>query len=210
MKLSNFLGVPLLLLILGQQAVFAQQWYEPSLKTNNLKADTCSNSETLVQLLTYYERLAESEPQLWVSYYYQSYINFKLSNITGNKEQKNKYLQKAFNIARFCQNRFPSNIEVNALFGAVSASCIRWGVFENAPQKWAAIGQVIDTSNCNPRMCIARTIFLLSDPVPDYERLADIKPILIGFYADSNSFNLSGAYTPSWGQIEIEQLLTEF
>lgn len=75
--------------------IVAQEWYKKPLATNNCIADTTKSVKDLENLLIFYKRLNESEPHIWIGYYYSAYIIFKKSIIATDTSKQLSLLKKA-------------------------------------------------------------------------------------------------------------------
>lgn len=89
---SLFLGF---IILSTCNCIVAQEWYKKPLATNNCIADTTKSVKDLENLLIFYKRLNESEPHIWIGYYYSAYIIFKKSIITTDTSEQLSLLKKA-------------------------------------------------------------------------------------------------------------------
>jgi len=209
LRYKSLQPVHLFLLIIFSAICSAQEWYGPSLKISNKTADTTQNIQTLRYLLVYYQRLSESEPQLWVPYYYQSYIHYKLALDSSLSEDKSEHLKKAYLTVTLCIKSFEHNIEVKALYILIANECLRSVIIENSIENHNLIRKAIDTTSENPRMLIAQTMYFLSEPINNRDSLLGIKSRLTVFYNNASKTFSGNEYSPSWGIAEIEYLLDE-
>ena len=185
----------------------AQEWYEPSLKISNKTADTAQNIQTLRSLLVYYQRLSESEPQLWMPYYYQSYIYYKLADDRNEKVNKSENLKRALLIISLSRKSFMENIEVSALYILILNECLRSGIIQNSAENHKLIQEAMEPVSENPRMLIAQTHYLLSDTINNRKLLSALEPRLIAFHKDSARTFFENRHSPSWGFAETDYLL---
>jgi len=197
----------LVLLFTGNLS-YAQEWYEPSLKLSNKTADTATYNPNLHQLLVYYQRLSETEPRLWVAYYYQSLIHLKLAVNSVDLKIKRVYLDKAYVLVSFCMLNYNKNEEIRSLYAIVTMHCIDAGIFDLSSVQ-EQVNASLDTASVNPRMLLAYTKFLLLEPGKNRNPILLIEPRLSSLIAAAEENFRGDAYTPSWGEGEIKKMLGE-
>jgi hypothetical protein len=197
-------GPLFIFILLTGRISHAQEWFEPSLKISNKTADTSTYDPDLHQLLVYYQRLAETEPHLWVAYYYLSFINLKLAVNSADQKIKKIYLDKAYSLASLCMLNYEKNTEIRALYAIVTVQCIDAGIMD-MPTMQEQIKATLDTSSHNPRMLIAYSGFLLENAEKNRNMILLIEPRLSALLASAEEIFKGDAYTPSWGVAEIKQ-----
>jgi hypothetical protein len=199
--------VTCILLLLPCRNSSAREWYEPSLTISNKTADTAKCDADLHQLLTYYQRLAETEPQLWVTYYYQAFINLKLAENSRDPKIKQVFLERAWSTASLSLLNFEHNDEIKALYAYVAIHAIEENCNENLVLMNNSIGELIDTVSDNPRMVIAYATYLFKEPEKNRDRIRNLQSKLKEFTSEPEIYFRGDAFHPSWGTVESRKLL---
>ena len=211
MKKLFFLSTVLLITI----ASFAQSGkYVPAMQSNIAALDTSfRNPANLLSLANNFERIANSEKNQWLPYYYAAYCQVNYGYFEKDKTKTDGYADKATALINIADSLSPNNSEISCIKSMIG-TC---HMMVNPMQRFMQYGEEINSNMEkameqdpeNPRPYLLRGQGLRYTPEQFGGGCATAKPELQKALDKFATFKPASELHPIWGKTRVEQLMGE-
>lgn len=194
---------------------FAQsEKYTAAMKKNLAAMDTAFNSPaSLISLANSFERIATTEKNQWLPYYYAAFLQVNAGIIDQDKSKADAIADKATALLNVADSLSPNNSEISCV-KSVIASC---HMLVNPQERWMQYGQesatqletAIQQDPTNPRPNFLKGQGLKYTPEQFGGGCATAKPELETALQKFNAFKPASDIAPNWGKQIVEQLLSD-
>ena len=211
MKKLLFLGA----VILISSASFSQSSkYAPAMQNNLAALDTAFRTPAnLLSLANNFERIANSEKNQWLAYYYAAYCQVNCGYFEKDNSKKDAYADKATALINIADSLNPNNSEISCIKSMIG-TC---HMMVNPMQRFMQYGEDINTNMekameqdpNNPRPYLLKGQGLRYTPEQFGGGCATAKPELQKALDKFVTFKPASELHPSWGKARVEQLMAE-
>lgn len=194
---------------------FAQsEKYTAAMKKNLAAMDTAFNSPaSLISLANSFERIATTEKNQWLPYYYAAFLQVNAGIMDQDKSKADAIADKATALLNVADSLSPNNSEISCV-KSVIASC---HMLVNPQERWMQYGQesatqletAIQQDPTNPRPNFLKGQGLKYTPEQFGGGCATAKPELETALQKYNAFKPASDIAPNWGKQIVEQLLSD-
>ena len=194
---------------------FAQsEKYTAAMKKNLAAMDTAFKSPAgLLSLANSFERIATTEKNQWLPYYYAAFLQVNAGIIDQDKSKADAIADKATALLNVADSLSPNNSEISCI-KSVIASC---HMLVNPQERWMQYGQesatqletAIQQDPTNPRPNFLKGQGLKYTPEQFGGGCATAKPELETALQKFNAFKPASDIAPNWGKQIVEQLLSD-
>lgn len=194
---------------------FAQsEKYTTAMKKNLAAMDTAFKSTaSLLSLANSFERIATTEKNQWLPYYYAAFLQVNAGIMDQDKSKADAIADKATTLLNVADSLSPNNSEISCV-KSVIASC---HMLVNPQERWMQYGQesakqletAIQQDPTNPRPNFLKGQGLKYTPEQFGGGCATAKPELETALQKFNAFKPASDIAPNWGKQIVEQLLSD-
>lgn len=195
--------------------IFAQsEKYTAAMKKNLAAMDTAFKSPaSLLSLANSFERIATTEKNQWLPYYYAAFLQVNAGIMDQDKSKSDAIADKATALLNVADSLSPNNSEISCV-KSVIASC---HMLVNPQERWMQYGQesatqleqAIQQDPTNPRPNFLKGQGLKYTPEQFGGGCATAKPELETALQKFNAFKPASDIAPNWGKQIVEQLLSD-
>lgn len=195
--------------------IFAQsEKYTAAMKKNLAAMDTAFKSPaSLLSLANSFERIATTEKNQWLPYYYAAFLQVNAGIMDQDKSKSDGIADKATALLNVADSLSPNNSEISCV-KSVIASC---HMLVNPQERWMQYGQesatqletAIQQDPTNPRPNFLKGQGLKYTPEQFGGGCATAKPELETALQKFNAFKPASDIAPNWGKQIVEQLLSD-
>lgn len=188
--------------------------YVPAMKNNIGAIDSSFRSAAdLVALSNKFERIATSEKNQWLAYYYAAFCQVNAGYIDKDKTKADAYADKATDLIAKADSLSPKNSEISCIKSMI-ASC---HMMVNPMQRYMEYGEEITVNmeeaialdSTNPRPILLKGQGVRYTPEQFGGGCVPAKPILQNALAKYATFKPAGELSPNWGKSRVEMLMAE-
>lgn len=200
-------------LLLSAAGSFAQsEKYIAAMKKNIAAIDTSfKNPVDLLTLANSFERIAISEKNQWLAYYYAAFCQVNYGFMQQDKEKVDAIADKATDLINKADSLMPDNSEISCIKSMI-ASC---HMMVNPMQRWQEYGAesssnmeaAMKQDPTNPRPYYLKGQGLKYTPEQFGGGCATAKPELQTALAKYATFKPASELSPNWGKTQVEMLL---
>lgn len=194
---------------------FAQsEKYTAAMKKNLAAMDTAfSSPASLISLANSFERIATTEKNQWLPYYYAAFLQVNAGIMDQDRSKADAIADKATALLNAADSLSPNNSEISCV-KSVIASC---HMLVNPQERWMQYGQesakqletAIQQDPTNPRPNFLKGQGLKYTPEQFGGGCATAKPELETALQKYNAFKPASDISPNWGKQIVEQLLSD-
>lgn len=211
-KVSTLL-VTMCLLVCFTTTIFAQsERYMGAMQKNlGLMENSFKNPTDLLSLANNFERIATTEKNQWLPYYYAAFCQINLGFMEQDKDKVDAIADKANALIEKADSISPNNSEISCIKSMI-ATC---HMLVNPMQRWQQYGAAsnsnidaaIKQNASNPRPYYLRGQTLKNTPENFGGGCKTAKPILEQALEKYNAFKPANELEPNWGKPQLEQVL---
>lgn len=194
---------------------FAQSDKYVGAMKNNIGAIDSSfrSAADLVALSNKFERIATSEKNQWLAYYYAAFCQVNAGYVDKDKTKADAYADKATDLIAKADSLSPKNSEISCIKSMI-ASC---HMMVNPMQRYMEYGEEITVNmeeaialdSTNPRPFLLKGQGIRYTPEQFGGGCTNAKPILQNALAKYAAFKPAGELSPNWGKSRVEMLMAE-
>jgi hypothetical protein len=196
-------------------ASFAQSSkYVPAMQSNIAALDSAfKNPANLLALANNFERIANSEKNQWLAYYYAAFCQVNYGYMEKDKTKTDGYADKATALINIADSLEPNNSEISCIKSMIG-SC---HMMVNPMQRYMQYGEEISTNMekameqdpSNPRPYMLKGQGLKYTPEQFGGGCATAMPELKKSLDKFTTFKPASELHPNWGKSRVEQLMSE-
>lgn len=200
-------------IIIVSVAVFADDKYESSMKSNLEKIGTAQTPNDYMKIANNFERIALAEKEKWLPYYYSSFCYVLASYADTSGTRKDIYLDKADAFLQTADSLEPNNSEIFTLKGMLAQARMqidpmnRWMKYGVEAESNFKKAMEIDSLNPRPEYLIGTGLFYT--PQQFGGGPVSAKPVLEKSLEKFNQFVPENDLMPNWGREMVERLLEQ-
>lgn len=188
--------------------------YVAAMKKNIAAIDTSfKNPVDLLTLANNFERIASSEKNQWLAYYYAAFCQVNYGFMQQDKDKVDAIADKATDMINKADSLMPNNSEISCIKSMI-ASC---HMMVNPMQRWQEYGAesssnmeaAMKQDPTNPRPYYLKGQGLKYTPEQFGGGCATAKPELQTALDKYATFKPAGELSPTWGKAQVEMLLKD-
>ena len=188
--------------------------YVAAMKKNIAAIDTSfKNPVDLLTLANNFERIATSEKNQWLAYYYAAFCQVNYGFMQQDKEKVDAIADKATDMINKADSLMPNNSEISCIKSMI-ASC---HMMVNPMQRWQEYGAesssnmeaAMKQDPTNPRPYYLKGQGLKYTPEQFGGGCATAKPELQTAMDKYAAFKPANELSPNWGKTQVENLLKD-
>lgn len=187
--------------------------YQQAMEENLRMIDTASSLQSFLNIANRFERIAVSEGDKWLPYYYAAYNLGISSFIDTVKEKKDSYLDRADYFIAIADSLQPDNSEIFTLKALLAQGRIvvdpqnRWQKYGAVTENSIRIAKELDPENPRPDFLNGQTILYTPEQFGGGKEKA--LPILKEAERKYKSFEPESSIHPDWGEKLLLQMLEQ-
>jgi hypothetical protein len=196
-------------------AVFAQtDKYVAAMKKHIAAIDTSfKNPINLLALANNFERIADSEKNQWLAYYYAALCQVNYSYMEPDKAKIDAIADKAASLINKADSLQPNNSEISCIKSMIASSHMMVNpmqrFMEYGPEAASHIDAAMKQDPSNPRPEYLKGQGLKYTPEAYGGGCVTAKPVLQSSLDKYNNFKPSSDIHPNWGKQRVEKLISE-
>lgn len=205
--------IPVLLILVLLTFASDNDKYEKAMKKNIEKIGECKTVDDHIKLANAFERIAVSEKDKWLPYYYDSFLHVLASYQDSSTSQKDTYLDRSDEFVEIADSLEPNNSEIYTLKGMIAQARMQIDPM-NRWQKYGGIAdnnfkKAVEIDSLNPRPEYLIGIGVFYTPKQFGGGPESAKPILETSKRKFEEFVPLNDLMPIWGKENVEQLLKQ-
>jgi tetratricopeptide (TPR) repeat protein len=160
----------------------------------------------------YFERVAQTEKNQWLPYYYAAYSNLISGVIGPDNSKKDAIYEKSLDLLSKASELNPNNSEVETLIGYTSLMKVYVDPMTRYPSIGEAMAKLekakkLDPNNPRPLFVQAQNAFYTPEAYGGGKKVA--LPQLKAAQEKFESFKPANAFAPTWGKERCKLLIEE-
>jgi len=185
--------------------------YEKAMKKNIALIDSAMVTGTMLEVANNFERIALTEKDKWLPYYYASFLYVITSFSDTTNENKDNYLDKADQFINIADSLQPDESEIYTLKGMIDQARMqvdpmnRWMKYGAAANNNFNTAMNLDSLNPRPEYLMGIGLYYTPEQFGGGPKTA--KPVLEKSLDKYNRFVPDNDVMPVWGRKMVEQLL---
>jgi tetratricopeptide (TPR) repeat protein len=202
-----------LLLLLATRVVAGDVKFVKAMEGNIAMIDSATTNETYQQAASAIEKLANTHPGEWLTYYYQSYCMVMVGIKQPTSAKKDEYYDKADRLIEKADSISPRNSEIYVMKGFISGLKISLDSISRGPQLGTKTSlyhtQAIEYDKENPRAYLMKGTGLMNTPSQYGGGKKAALPLLEMAVEKFKTFKPSSTIMPHWGQSYANRALEQ-
>jgi hypothetical protein len=188
--------------------------YVAAMKKNVSAIDSSfKNPENLLTLANNFERIATSEKNQWLAYYYAAFCQVNYSYREQDKTKIDAIADKATELIDKADALQPNNSEISCIKSMIASSHMMVNPMqrfqEYGPEAASYLDAAIQQDATNPRPEYLRGQGLKYTPEQFGGGCVTAKPVMQSSLAKYNTFKPASDIHPTWGRTRLEAMLAE-
>ena len=194
---------------------FAQsEKYVANMKSNITAIDSSfKNPQNLLDLANKFERIATTEKNQWLPYYYAAFCQVNYTYMEKDKTKVDAIADKATELIDKADALQPNNSEISCVKSMIASSHMMVNPMqryqEYGPEAASYIDAAMQQDPTNPRPEYLKGQGLKYTPEQFGGGCANAKPVLQSSLDKYNKFKTASDIHPTWGRTRLEAMLAE-
>ena len=194
---------------------FAQsEKYVANMKNNITAIDSSfKNPQNLLDLANKFERIATTEKNQWLPYYYAAFCQVNYTYMEKDKTKVDAIADKATELIDKADALQPNNSEISCIKSMIASSHMMVNPMqrfqEYGPESASYLDAAMQQDATNPRPEYLKGQGLKYTPEQFGGGCANAKPVLQSSLDKYNTFKPASDIHPTWGRTRLEAMLAE-
>jgi hypothetical protein len=185
--------------------------YLKAMEQNIGMIDTASSLESLINIANRFERIAVTEKDKWLPYYYAAYHLAISCFVDTVKEMKDSYLDRAEHFIEIADSLQPDNSEILTIKGLLAQGRLvvdpqnRWQKYGSLASTYLSKAKELDPGNPRPDFLNGQSVLYTPEQFGGGKERA--LPILKEAEKKFKSFEPETPIHPKWGEKQLMDIL---